>query len=130
VGVRSLPHHESRTVSFARSILSTAHLPFYLGTCTHRPLYGSPRVELTYFSPLLFRNLINMFTQLFAIIAIVAAVRADPIPATPPSGQKVGGQCTIQWAADPTGIWKAMHIELMAGPNLNMQHLTSMFLRT
>jgi hypothetical protein len=70
-----------------------------------------------------------MFTQLLALVSAIAYVRAasGPLPDTPTGGQQVGGKCTIQWAADPSGIWKTMYIELMAGPNVPMQHLTSEF---
>jgi hypothetical protein len=71
-------------------------------------------------------NSITMFTQLLALVAALAIVRADPVPQTPEGVQKVGGDCTITWTPDNTGVWKTMHIELMAGDNLAMEHLTSM----
>jgi hypothetical protein len=68
-----------------------------------------------------------MFTRFLALVAALAIVRADPTPQTPDGIQKVGGDCTVTWTADPSGTWKTMHIELMAGSNLGMEHLTSMY---
>jgi len=65
-------------------------------------------------------------TILVASLPILSAF-AIPSPNAPTPGTvfKTGGDCTIGWGADPTGKWTTMNIELMAGPNLNMEHLTT-----
>ncbi|PVF92810.1 hypothetical protein CPB86DRAFT_801740 [Serendipita vermifera] len=52
-------------------------------------------------------------------------VAAEPTPLEP-SGSSVfneGGNCTILWEADTTGVWTTMNIELMTGDNFNQVHL-------
>ena len=63
---------------------------------------------------------------LFPLLQL-ASVRADPTPLEPSSNSvfNEGGQCNIQWTADPTGTWKVMNIELMTGSNQQMVHLRS-----
>lgn len=63
---------------------------------------------------------------LFPLLQL-ASVRADPTPLEPSSNSvfNEGGQCTMQWTADPTGVWKVMNIELMTGSNEQMVHLRS-----
>jgi len=63
-------------------------------------------------------------TALLALLQL-ASVRADPTPLEPSSTSvfNEGGQCTMQWTADPTGVWKVMNIELMTGSNEQMVHL-------
>jgi hypothetical protein len=70
-----------------------------------------------------------MFTQLLAFVTLasVASVHAGPTPQTPDGVPQVGGDCVVSWLPDASGIWKTTHIELMAGPNVGMQHLTSKF---
>jgi len=67
------------------------------------------------------RNTISL-TFLLASLA-----RADPVPTAPDSSSifNEGTTCTIQWTADSTGLWNPMNIELMAGPNLNMEHIST-----
>jgi len=61
---------------------------------------------------------------LFALLQL-APVHADPIPLEPSATSvfNEGGQCTTQWTADSTGVWKVMNIELMTGSNQQMVHL-------
>ena len=68
-------------------------------------------------------------TILFTSFSVMSAL-AIPSPNAPTPGTKfnMGGDCTIGWDADTTGKWTTMNIQLMAGPNLAMQHLTSTFL--
>jgi len=69
-----------------------------------------------------------MFTSLIAaLLASSVLVLADPNPSTPGPGAvyNSGAQCPIAWAADSTGAWKTMNIQLMTGDNLNMIPLTS-----
>jgi hypothetical protein len=55
----------------------------------------------------------------------LVSVRADPTPLEPSSNSvfNEGGQCTMQWTPDPTGVWTVMNIELMTGSNEQMVHL-------
>ncbi|EMD38969.1 hypothetical protein CERSUDRAFT_112683 [Gelatoporia subvermispora B] len=64
---------------------------------------------------------------LFALLAGVAIVRADPTPSEPGPGSvyNEGSNCFVSWEADTTGVWKVMNIELMAGDNFDMQYLTT-----
>ena len=64
---------------------------------------------------------------LTALLASLAAVRADPDPSEPGPGSvyNEGATCHIAWSPDTTGTWKTMYIELMTGSNLGMVHLTS-----
>ncbi|PCH44515.1 hypothetical protein WOLCODRAFT_165208 [Wolfiporia cocos MD-104 SS10] len=68
-----------------------------------------------------------MFASLVltAILAGAAFVRADPTPTAPGPGNVFtsGGECSVEWEADKTGVWTAMNIELMAGNNEQMQFL-------
>jgi len=60
---------------------------------------------------------------LFAAIALQALlVTADPDPIIPGPGDtyKQGGDCDIEWAADTTGKWTDMQIELKTGNNVAM----------
>jgi len=65
-----------------------------------------------------------MFAKfLFVAIALQALlVVADPEPSVPGPGDsyKQGGDCSIEWATDPTGKWTDMQIELKTGSNLAM----------
>ncbi|KLO09556.1 hypothetical protein SCHPADRAFT_943549 [Schizopora paradoxa] len=65
-------------------------------------------------------------TILFTSFSVMSAL-AIPTPNAPTPGTifKTGGDCTIGWDADTTGKWTTMNIELMAGPNLAMEHLTT-----
>jgi hypothetical protein len=66
-----------------------------------------------------------MFSKLVTLAAVLAVVRATPFPDTPTDLQKAGGDCVVSWEVDQTGLWKTTYVELMAGPNLGMQHITS-----
>ncbi|KLO06528.1 hypothetical protein SCHPADRAFT_687590 [Schizopora paradoxa] len=57
----------------------------------------------------------------------IALVSAVPTPLAPAPGAlfNEGAQCTVEWTADPTGLWNVMNIQLMAGPNSPMQVLTT-----
>lgn len=62
-----------------------------------------------------------------ALLACLSLVRADPTPTTPGPNDvfNAGGQCTIAWTPDTTGIWTVMNIELMTGSNSQMVFLTT-----
>lgn len=60
-----------------------------------------------------------------ASLAAVRGVVTGPAPDTPDGEPKVGDDCIISWKPDPSGVWKKTYIELMAGENLHMQHITS-----
>ena len=72
-----------------------------------------------------------MFSSLLiATVFSAIAVHADPNPTEPAPGDiyREGSQCPISWDVDTTdtsATWKVMNIELMAGDNYNMQHITS-----
>jgi len=59
------------------------------------------------------------------IVALAYGVTADPVPLEPSSTSvfNEGGNCTILWTPDTTGVWKVMNIELMTGDNFNQVHL-------
>jgi len=59
------------------------------------------------------------------IAALAYGVTADPVPLEPSSTSvfNEGGNCTILWTPDTTGVWKIMNIELMTGDNFNQVHL-------
>jgi len=60
-----------------------------------------------------------------AALALVLGVTADPVPLEPSSTSVFdeGGNCTILWTPDTTGVWRVMNIELMTGDNFNQVHL-------
>jgi len=71
-----------------------------------------------------------MFSK-FIIAAIAAGAllaRADPNPSVPGPGDvyNEGSNCQIEWAADSSGTWTQMSIQLMTGDNLNMVHLADL----
>jgi len=71
-----------------------------------------------------------MFSK-FIIAAIAAGTllaRADPDPSVPGPGDvyNEGSNCQIEWAADSSGTWTQMSIQLMTGDNLNMVHLADL----
>jgi hypothetical protein len=57
--------------------------------------------------------------------AVVSLVHGQPSPDTPDGELKAGGNCIISWTPDKTGVWKTTYIELMAGSNFHMEHITS-----
>jgi len=71
-----------------------------------------------------------MFSK-FIIAAIAAGAllaRADPDPSVPGPGDvyNEGSNCQIEWAADSSGTWTQMSIQLMTGDNLGMVHLADL----
>lgn len=62
------------------------------------------------------------------LVALSPLVFAVPTPVAPAPGDVFdeGALCSVGWTTDPTGLWKVMTIDLMAGPNSPMQFLTSM----
>jgi hypothetical protein len=72
--------------------------------------------------------LLTLVLTAAATITIVSGVNPGPAPDTPVDELKAGGECLISWQPDATGIWKKTYIELMAGENLHMQHITSKIL--
>ncbi|KAG8753413.1 hypothetical protein FRC14_006070 [Serendipita sp. 396] len=66
-----------------------------------------------------------MFASALAALLLASLVRSEPVPLEP-SGTSVfneGGNCTILWTPDTTGVWTTMNIELMTGDNFNQVHL-------
>ncbi|KAG8836032.1 hypothetical protein FRC17_010496 [Serendipita sp. 399] len=67
-----------------------------------------------------------MFTSALAALFLASSfVRAAPEPLEPSSTSvfNEGGNCTILWSPDTTGVWKVMNIELMTGDNFQQVHL-------
>lgn len=64
---------------------------------------------------------------MFALTALIAllsasAARAAVTPTSPESATvvRVGGQMNALWAADTTGTWTDMTVQLMTGDNLQV----------
>ncbi|CAG7847461.1 SubName: Full=Uncharacterized protein {ECO:0000313/EMBL:CCA70739.1} [Serendipita indica DSM 11827] len=66
-----------------------------------------------------------LVSALAALLVVPFLAKADPTPLEPSSSSvfNEGGNCTILWTPDATGVWKTMNIELMTGSNLNQIHL-------
>ncbi|EIW75116.1 hypothetical protein CONPUDRAFT_85438 [Coniophora puteana RWD-64-598 SS2] len=69
----------------------------------------------------------RFLTAVLASLSIVSVVYADPNPNEPGPGDVFiqGQTCKVGWAADTTGQWKQMTIELKTGDNFNMVSLMS-----
>jgi len=69
-----------------------------------------------------------MFSRILALAAVasLAVVYGQPFPDTPDGEPKAGGDCVISWTPDKTGVWKTTYIELMAGDNYHMEHITTL----
>ncbi|KAF9515753.1 hypothetical protein BS47DRAFT_1381382 [Hydnum rufescens UP504] len=65
-----------------------------------------------------------LFTAALLVLPFGLAVAAPSATVPGPNDKYTeGGNCTIAWTADTSGLWTTMNIELMTGPNSPMVHL-------